>query len=51
MDYKFWQEPNDCPYCGLPNSELDYDFVVDNEDNIHDIVECPRCRRILFYEE
>lgn len=51
MDSKFWDEPNDCPYCNLPNSELDYDVVVDDYGNIHDVVDCPRCKNRLFYEE
>lgn len=51
MDYKFWQEPNDCPYCNLPNSELDYDFVEEDDGSKHDVVDCPRCKSRLFYED
>jgi len=51
MDYKFWQEPNDCPYCGLPNSELDYDLVEEDDGSKHDVVDCPRCKSRLFYED
>ncbi len=50
-NYKFWEEPNDCPYCNLPNSELDYDLVEENDGSKHDVVDCPRCKNRLFYEE
>ena len=46
-----WQEPDDCPYCGLPNSKLEYDLVIEDDDSRHDVVDCPHCGRRLFYEE
>ena len=46
-----WQEPGDCPFCGLPNSELEYDLVIEDDDSRHDVVDCPHCGRRLFYEE
>lgn len=51
MDHRFWDEPNDCPYCNLPNSELHYGLVEENDGSKHDIVDCPRCKTRLFYED
>lgn len=51
MENKFWQEPNDCPYCNLPNSKLEYDLVEEDDGNKHDVVDCPRCKNRLFYED
>lgn len=46
-----WQEPNNCPYCNLPNSELFYDLVEDDDGNKYDVVDCPRCKNRLFWCE
>lgn len=46
-----WEYPNDCIYCGCPESELDYDIVTDDDGNNHDVVSCPKCDRRLYYEE
>jgi len=50
-EYRDWQEPNDCPYCNLPNSELWYDLVEEDDGSNHDTVDCPRYRARLFYED
>jgi len=51
MDYKHWEEPMDCPHCNLPNCELDYDLVEESDGTKHDVVDCPWCKRRLFYED
>lgn len=46
-----WEYPDDCIYCGCPESELDYDLVTDDDGNNHDVVSCPKCGGMLYYEE
>jgi len=38
-----------CPYCGCET--LVYDVVVDDDKVHHDVVDCPKCERRLYYED
>lgn len=38
-----------CPNCG--NKGLDYDFVEEDDGSKHDIIDCPKCGKRLFYED
>jgi uncharacterized protein with PIN domain len=49
--YLLWNFHDNCPYCRCPNDELDYDIVVEDDGSYHDVVACPKCGQILYYEE
>lgn len=48
---KHFDIPEDafCPYCGC--EELDYDLVKEEDGSLHDVVDCSKCKRRLYYEE
>lgn len=46
----YWDFNDNCPYCNCPNDELDYDLVVEDDDSHHDVVDCPKCGKRLYYE-
>lgn len=47
--YLLWDFHDDCP-CGCPNEALDYDFVEEDDGSYHDVVDCPKCGKRLYYE-
>lgn len=49
-EWLFWDFDNNCPYCNCPNNELECDIVVEDDDSHHDVVDCPKCGKRLFYE-
>jgi len=49
-DVKFNPAEDDiCPYCGC--KELDYDVLHYDDGAIHDIIDCPKCKKRLWEED
>ena len=45
-----WDFSEDCP-CGCLYDDLDFDLVEEDDGSKHDIVDCPKCKKRLYYEE
>lgn len=50
-DYKHWDNGQPCPYCGYPEEKLNFDLIETDDGVHHDVVDCPNCKKRLFYED